>query len=662
MEADSSKSIDPFKRNELTSATNPKVTVSTPPLVQPTGEPRKIYTRSTPKSIELAPETLSQEIQHSGKLLPRPSANHVQEFDPSVTQANYQVPIAPLPTEDAAAQLPAQDNQPTTPPVPPISNEIIPPQTFAEPTRTLPEPNANQSLNQIPFPAPNAGSTGEMKVTRSNDRITLIAKGVDLESLLHMIAQECGLSILMGESGGPGGPIGATQAQKITVSLSNVHLEDALDAILSAHGYSWSKANDIITVTSINASKKIGAASQGRQVRVFNLNYFTAKQIDNVVKGLLSPVGQSFMNDTLTTDHRRTHEQLVVEDLPQYLDRIQSYISQVDVAPAQVVVEANILQVALKDNCKYGIEFDKLLSINGVEANIGTSLLATRSPTAGFFKIDDLKFSTLMDTLKNTTDMKTLANPKLAVLNGQEARIQIGGKIGYLTSTTTQTTTTQSVNFLELGVILKVVPIITEDGQILMQVKPQVVKGNINPTTNLPDSETTEVETSVMLADGESILIGGLIQETDNDIQNKVPYLGDMWIIGSLFQRREVVRERNEIIITLTPRIIPNTPGCRERDPVSVQQASTKLFHGALCENDRTMWEPVLPDAWQKPAFMKNKVPQTNQNLIKNRPEGPNSEEMPYPPSLPPPPPPDTSDPLNLKRVQPATKETKTRR
>jgi hypothetical protein len=92
-------------------------------------------------------------------------------------------------------------------------------------------------------------------------------------------------------------------------------------------------------------------------------------------------------------------------------------------------------------------------------------------------------------------------------------------------------------------------------------------------------------------------LIGGLIKESDVETQNKIPWLGDLWLIGWLFQRREINRERNEIIITLLPRIVPEAPCGRTLEPIQVEQAGTPLFYGPLHRMDRRAWEPQLPDA-----------------------------------------------------------------
>ncbi|MGN6547380.1 MAG: secretin and TonB N-terminal domain-containing protein, partial [Aureliella sp.] len=433
---------------------------------------------------------------------------------------------------------------------------------------------------------PAAGSGVEnVELSMASDLVSLTARDAPLSTVLSLIAEQHGLNIVTG----------ADVTEQITVKITNARLEDALDAILATNGYTWARRSNIIIISKMSGDKKSSPAVQGRQVQVFSLNYMSATDADKVVQGLLSPVGQSFITATVPTDHRRTHEQLVVEDLPDYVHRIEQYLMQADTAPRQVQIETHVLQVTLKDNCRHGVNFKEILHIAHTDVTVSTAGLASGTAPASMIRLQGSDLDSLLEALKSTTDAKTLASPKVTVLNNQEAHMQVGGKIGYLLSTTTQTSTLQSVNFLDVGVILTVLPSITADGQILIRVAPQVSTGRINPTTNLPESETTEVETRVLLADGEAIVIGGLIKETDNDGRSKVPVLGDLWLVGWLFQRREVTRERNEIIITLVPRIVPDAPGCRTLDPQDVEQAQTPLLYGDLQQVDRTRFEPKLP-------------------------------------------------------------------
>ena len=105
--------------------------------------------------------------------------------------------------------------------------------------------------------------------------------------------------------------------------------------------------------------------------------------------------------------------------------------------------------------------------------------------------------------------------------------------------------------------VLSVTPRITRDNRVLLRVKPEVSSGRVNIETGLPEEETSEVETSVLLRDGQGMVIGGLIQERDSNIQSKIHGLGDLHLIGKLFGHRELEKRRSEIIFVLTPHILP---------------------------------------------------------------------------------------------------------
>jgi type IV pilus assembly protein PilQ len=474
---------------------------------------------------------------------------------------------------------------------------------FSLPAQALPAlPSVNQGnmpSNAKPF-QPNAqviplsplaeDLENRVQLKSHDDFVTLSTRDAPLSTVLAMIAHQQGLNVVTGEE----------VNQRVNVTLANVRLSDALDAILAVHGYTWVRQNNIITISSMGADRKTAPSVQGRSVRVFTLNYVLSSDVEKVVKGLISPLGQTFTNKVTVDEQRNAHEQIIVEDLPPYLDRIAEYIAQVDIMPRQVVVEANILQVALKDNNKHGVNFNQLARINRANVTFGTMGLASDAPPATMMRVEGSDLTGLIDLLKSTSDTKTLASPKVSVVNGQKAKISVGGEIGYLLTTATNTSTLQSVAFLEFGVVLSVTPIITEDGQVLLTVAPQVSTGRINPTSKLPEKESTEVQTTALLCDGQAIVIGGLIKEATNDGQNKIPLLGDLWIIGRLFQSRERLRERNEIIITLLPRIARPGESCTFASEEDYAQATTPLMDRNLNPVNRSAWEGELPDASRK--------------------------------------------------------------
>ena len=492
--------------------------------------------------------------------------------------AGFSQEIVPSPTSTISPALPIS-------PWPP------PPPTLVAPNSTYyPQDLKASNLKILSLPPVTEGMGDRIQLQSNAYQVSLIARDAPLSQVLAMIAQQNDLNIVSGEQ----------MSQRITVTLQNVGIRDALDSILSIHGFTWTHQNNIMIISSLASQKSMSPGVQGRYVRVFEMNYVRAVEVDKVIKGLMSPVGQSFVHATDKIDQRNSHEQLVVEDLPGYLDRIAQYIAQIDVMPRQVVVEAHVLQVTLRDNNRHGVNFNKLARASGPKINLEAVGMAAGASTASALRMAGSDLSGLIEALKSTNDTKTLASPKVAVLNGQEARISVGGKLGYLLTTATNTSTLQSVEFLNYGVVLIVTPIITEDGRVLMTVSPTVSTGRINPTSKLPESEATEVSTKVMLNDGEAIVIGGLIKETKSDGQNKVPWLGDLWVIGRLFQSREHLRERNEIIIALIPRISRMGDTCQPDPYGDVDQATTRLMDVDLNPTDRSKWEGSLTDATKR--------------------------------------------------------------
>jgi type IV pilus assembly protein PilQ len=269
------------------------------------------------------------------------------------------------------------------------------------------------------------------------------------------------------------------------------------------------------------------------------------------------------------------------------------------------LIEAHILEVELKDEQRHGVNFENIMNFGGNSIRLQMIGLATAAaPQAFFAEINGAGLTSLIEFLKSTTDAKTLASPKVLVVNGQTARIQVGEKLGFLTSNTTQTSTQQNVSFLNVGVLFEVTPRVTPDNRVLMHVKPEVSTGRVNPDTGLPEAKTTEVATDVMLGDGNGIVIGGLIQETDIETQNKLPFLGDIKYIGRLFQRRVYAKRRTEIIMTLVAHVLPYCPEIEQREAMELMRTQTPILHGPLERYPRP-FEPSLRDAVRNPVIFR---------------------------------------------------------
>ena len=442
---------------------------------------------------------------------------------------------------------------------------------------------------EVKVPLSGSVPPGAVEVDARTGTVTILVRDVPLNEVLDVLAEHQGLNMVASQD----------VTARVSITLEDVPFEEALTHITSVAGYTWVRQGNVLLVTSLAADRSVSPHAQGRQVRVFSLDYVSAVDVDTVIQGLLSPMGQSFTTSSDPADHRKTQELVVVEDLPAYIERIEQYVEQVDRAPLQVLVEVHVLSVELEDNAKHGVNFAYLDKISPSFSLRTKDFAKLSSPQAFFFEVAAGDLSVLLEALETTNDAKTLASPKVFVLNGQEARIQIGEQLGYRITTTTQTSSMESVDFLDVGVVLSVTPHISRDNQVTMIVKPEVSSGRINPVTELPEEETTEIETTVMLPDGHGIVIGGLIQETETEGQSKIPIVGDLWLVGRLFQHRELQRKRTEIIIALVPHIVPYPPMIQRRECDQFNRATTPLTYGPLLETPRP-WEPSLPDAGQR--------------------------------------------------------------
>jgi type II secretory pathway component GspD/PulD (secretin) len=506
-----------------------------------------------------------------------------------------------------ASHLPPEEASPTAegpPEAPPPDREVVPPPPEprtvpsgrVERVEPVPPDKPPMPPGRVRIPVPASIRPDQVQFQETNGRISLTVREVPLNRLMMFVGQQLRLSILCADNA----------TAPVSVSLRDVPLEDALTSICSIAGCTWMTNNGIIHVTSVSTSSKSAPEIQGRQVRVFRLDFAAATDVQTAVKGMLSPVGQCWTSEAKAQDNRKTHDTIVVQDLPNYLRNVTEYITQIDVAPRQVLVEAHVLSIDLTGDQSLGVNFKDLF--HNEKGRIELKGMANANASqALFFSYDsaDLKF--LLEALATQKNAKTLASPKVLVLNGQEARFQVGQQLGFRVTTTTETSTMESVSFLNVGVVLKVTPRITRDGRVLMSVKPEVSKGLVNEKTGLPEQDTTQVESSLMLPDGRGMVIGGLIEEKDHHEQQKVAILGDLWLVGRLFQHHRTTRERKEVIITLLPRIVPDCIAECDRHSVEVERARTPLLQGAL-EPVQRPWEPVPPDALENPFRLKDKL------------------------------------------------------
>ena len=177
----------------------------------------------------------------------------------------------------------------------------------------------------------------------------------------------------------------------------------------------------------------------------------------------------------------------------------------------------------------------------------------------GFVDKDVTGFIRALSTIGK---LEVLATPRLLVLNKQRAELVLGQRLGYATLSQSLVSTVQQVQFLDVGTQLRVRPFISSDGMIRMEIHPERSSGQV--VNNIPQTTTAEVTTNIMVPDGATVVIGGLMDNEDHKNQAGVPFLCDLPWIGVLFRQRQHTITKKELVVLLTPHIWNPTalPGC----------------------------------------------------------------------------------------------------
>ena len=178
------------------------------------------------------------------------------------------------------------------------------------------------------------------------------------------------------------------------------------------------------------------------------------------------------------------------------------------------------------------------------------------SPASGLFinEVTDTLEETLT-ALYSKDDVRTLSSPNLVAIENTEASVIIGDRQGYKVTTTINQVTTESIEFLESGVILNVLPRIDAVGNVMMQIHPEVSTGAIS-ADGIPSQKTTEVTTEILTRDGQTVFIGGLIKNNITEGDQSVPILGGIPILGWLFSSESYASNNTETVVLITPYVI----------------------------------------------------------------------------------------------------------
>jgi type IV pilus assembly protein PilQ len=423
-----------------------------------------------------------------------------------------------------------------------------------------------------------------------HDLVSLDFDNTDVRDVIKLLAAKSRINVIYGPD----------VTGNVTLHLIDVPFDEAFRTILTMYGLSTAQigSNVLRVVTPATLAKSQSALATA--TKVIALGYAKAADVLTTVNQVRQAEGR-----TGTAVAVAATNSLVVTESTDGLAKTELLVAQLDQRPAQVLIEAKIVEVNLTKNMDYGVQWgyesatpgkyggQQGLNLIGNTKSQGIASSPTQTPlsnnpnvtvpsgagagagtgvslaqqaagaltlgriTNNYFLNASLMAAALDDKVK------VLSDPKIATLNNQTASIAVNNNIPYVTNAVSATgASVPSVTNVAEGITLSVTPTINADGRITLVVNPQVTEPGVtvtNPTgTAIPGTNTRTAQTTVIVRDGETIVIGGLISDQNEVSISKVPFFGDIPVLGWLFKSKSITRTRTELLIFVTTKILSN--------------------------------------------------------------------------------------------------------
>jgi type II secretory pathway component GspD/PulD (secretin) len=317
----------------------------------------------------------------------------------------------------------------------------------------------------------------------------------------------------------------------------------------------------------------IQESDQPQETKVFQLRYAQAETLEPKLKALLE--GSS---GKLDIDKRSN--QIIVVDISSRIQQVKDVLKAFDVQVPQVLIEARIVEVQLNDKFRQGINWEAIANEIG-EQSLRTAIPLAVAPPVGAAALTTLTLGEsgddvhlVLSLLERVGKTNLLSSPRITVMNNEEAKLAVATRQPFVSQTVVQTVnstnTADNVQFIDVGVTLKVQPRISHDDFVEMKIRPEISSSNqsielegvaqgSNTTftrTRIPVVTTQELETTVQVKSGTTLIIGGLIQDRQEKSSNKIPVIGSLPIIGRAFQSKSHDFEKTELVLFLTPTLV----------------------------------------------------------------------------------------------------------
>lgn len=367
-------------------------------------------------------------------------------------------------------------------------------------------------------------------------KISLSIQELDIREVMQMLSREQRINIFVADG----------VSGDVSVNLYDMDTLQAVSLIAESAGFVVEQRNNSFFVIQRDDAGKL-RQSDRLEVRSFKVQYASTSEIETILQDYVSEFG--------SIKALQENDLLLVEDLPSFLDRMELLLAEIDREPKQIMIEAKILEISLSDNQSYGLDWAKLFDSSGGSGSLGTQSLANSTSAGLFAQYNNSNVNLVLNALKERGRLRTISTPKLLAMEGLEAETVVGTEIGYKVTTTINQVSTESIEFLESGIILKVTPTVDREGRIMLDIFPEVSTGSVNDD-GVPSKATTQVSTRMLVPDGKTVFLGGLIRHQVNNSREGIPVLGDLPVIGGLFSNRSKNIISTEIVVLITPRIV----------------------------------------------------------------------------------------------------------
>ncbi len=367
----------------------------------------------------------------------------------------------------------------------------------------------------------------------------------------------------------------------VTATLTEIPLNEALDNILSAHGYGYIATENMIRVVPL---EEIFTMQEKILSRVYRITYANVKEVEAALRKIITPGTGSISANPSTSN-------IIVIDTESKILAIDAFLEEIDRVTPQILVEARIYDVSSTDRMDLGVEWslgkNTDYGAGGVSAigddstllgkgnrtdshltGLFSGVVSKATDTSGLIRFGVLNSSINIDAIlraeQENISAKLLANPRIMVLDNEEANIKIVEEIPFQElSQTSQGGSIGTTQFKDVGVELDVTPHLTRDNMIRLRIHPQfsvrtgdVVLPGVESSSPQPIVARREATTVVLVEDGQTVVIGGLKKQETTQQTNKIPLLGDIPIVGGLFRFEGESTVNSELVVFITPHIM----------------------------------------------------------------------------------------------------------